>query len=560
MDLVKLPSATGDALHVDEASGSDEPSAADGSSSKPFKTTLAALTATYPTEASAAQGMRPVVVRKAAPITEGETGSSSYEPISGAGLKKARKLLEAQWKKAKKLEETRESSAKLAAEQAERDAKRREEASKIVLEVTPEIEAAKKSKIGALASKRGQVVRVFGWVHRLRVQSQLTFITLRDGTGFLQLVLGGQLSKTSDALELVTECSIEVVGTLKEVPEGKKAPGGHELVADWWRLLGKAPSGEQAYASLFNDVSQYCGKVGAGKLTLALFARQSSDLSVRQNLRHLDLRGETPAAIMRVRASVLQSFRSTFEKMTVLEVTPPCIVQTSVEGGASLFKLPYYGKEAYLTQSSQLYLETCLPSLGDVFCVQESFRAENSHTRRHLSEYTHLEAELAYITFDDMLVHLEELICSVVDGVLADPIAGPLVRELNPDFKPPLRPFKRLDYKDAIAYLNEHHILFQDDDPSVAPREHRIGDDIAEAAERKMTDQMAVPIFLVNFPKHLKSFYMKKIKEDPEFTESVDVLMPGVGEIVGGSMRIADLDELMEGYAREGIPADPYYW
>lgn len=119
--------------------------------------------------------------------------------------------------------------------------------------------------------------------------------------------------------------------------------------------------------------------------------------------------------------------------------------------------------------------------------------------------------------------------------VLADPIAGPLVQELNPGFKAPARPFMRLDYKDAIAFLNEHNILFQDDDPNVAPRPHQVGDDIAEAAERKMTDMLNVPIFLMNFPKHLKSFYMKKIQGDEEFTESVDVLMPNVGEIVGES-------------------------
>jgi asparaginyl-tRNA synthetase len=165
--------------------------------------------------------------------------------------------------------------------------------------------------------------------------------------------------------------------------------------------------------------------------------------------------------------------------------------------------------------------------------------------------------------------------------VLADPIAGALVQELNPGFKAPARPFMRLDYKDAIAFLNEHNILFQDDDPNVAPRPHQVGDDIAEAAERKMTDMLNVPIFLMNFPKHLKSFYMKKIDGDEDFTESVDVLMPNVGEIVGesrewrfvgscqtkpvvlrlgGSMRISDIQELMEGYKREGIPADPYYW
>lgn len=521
---------SGDAIYVDEKTGSDE--TGNGSSTAPFQTPFHALLTSFPS--AEAEINRPVLVLK-----NDSTERNDWQPISGAAMKKAKKLLDAHWKKVKKAEQGREAAEKEAKEKAEREQKKREEAAKIVLVEDSTKPRAEKVKIGQLEAHRGSRVRVFGWVHRLRVQSQMTFITLRDGTGYLQLVLSGDLVKTLDAFDLVTECTIEVTGDLKQVPEGKTAPGGHELVADWWRMIGKAPTGVDAYASLFNE---------------------KSDLSVRQNLRHLDLRAETPAAIMKVRAAVLSAFRAVYSKHTVMEVTPPCIVQTSVEGGASLFKFNYYGQEAYLTQSSQLYLETCLPSLGDVFCVQESFRAENSHTRRHLAEYTHLEAELAFIDFKDLMDHIETMICEVVDMVLADPIAGKLVQELNPGFKAPARPFKRLDYKDAIAFLNEHDILFQDDDPAVPARPHQIGDDIAEAAERKMTDMLNVPIFLMNFPKHLKSFYMKKIEGDEEFTESVDVLMPNVGEIVGGSMRISDIDELMEGYKREGIPADPYYW
>lgn len=477
---------------------------------------------------------RPILVRKT-----DSPEVNDWQPISGAALKKNKKFADAHWKKIKKAEENKDADAKAAKEKEEREAKRRQEAATIVLKEDTSLPVANKVKIGQLGEHRDQRVRVFGWVHRLRQQAQMTFITLRDGTGYLQLVLTGDLAKTLDALDLVTETTIEVTGTLKAVPEGKSAPGGHELVADWWRLIGKAPTGPNSYASLFNE---------------------KADASVRQRLRHLDLRAETPAAIMRVRAALLNAFRSFYQKNRVLEVTPPCIVQTSVEGGSTLFKFDYYGSEAYLTQSSQLFLETCLPSLGDVFCVQESFRAENSHTRRHLAEYTHVEAELGFITFDDLLTHIEDMICTAVEFVLNDPVTGPLVKELNPTFQPPQRPFLRMDYKAAIEWLNKHEILFQDDDPSIAPRPHKVGDDIAEAAERKMTDILGVPMFITGFPREMKAFYMKRVPNDTEFTESCDLLMPGVGEIVGGSMRITDLDELMEGYKNHGIDPKPYYW
>lgn len=137
---------------------------------------------------------------------------------------------------------------------------------------------------------------------------------------------------------------------------------------------------------------------------------------------------------------------------------------------------------------------------------------------------------------------------------MADPVSAEIIKTLNPDFTPPARPFMRLDYRDAIVYLNEHGITKEDGS------DHVVGDDIAEAAERKMTDQINRPIMLMNFPKILKSFYMKTVPGAPDFTESVDVLVPGVGEVVGGSMRISDLQELMEGYKRTGIPHEPYYW
>ncbi len=285
------------------------------------------------------------------------------------------------------------------------------------------------------------------------------------------------------------------------------------------------------------------------------------DPSLLADARHLVIRGENASSVLKVRAALLSSFRESYANLGLLEVTPPCMVQTQVEGGSTLFAFDYYGAEAYLTQSSQLYLETCLPALGDVFCVQESFRAEKSHTRRHLSEFTHVEAELGFLDFNDLLTHIEELICQTVDRLLANPKTKAMIDSLWPEgqsFQAPTRPFMRMDYRDAIKYLNEHNITRPGEDGVEGP--HQVGDDIAEAAERKMTDQIGKPIFLMNFPREIKSFYMKRIEGDEEYTESVDLLMPNVGEIVGGSMRMDDLAELMEAYKREGMNPDPYYW
>jgi asparaginyl-tRNA synthetase len=186
-----------------------------------------------------------------------------------------------------------------------------------------------------------------------------------------------------------------------------------------------------------------------------------------------------------------------------------------------------------------------------------------------------MEAELAFITFDDLMAHIEAIICESIDKLLANPATAALIMSLNPNFTAPARPFKRMSYVDAIQWLNDHGIQHEAEDPDgnvIKDSEgkpvmvaHAIGDDIAEAAERQMTDIIGTPVFLYGFPAGLKAFYMQRMprkegETGPVFTESCDVLMPGVGEIVGGSMRIADMHELLAAYAKEGIDPTPYYW
>ncbi|KAF2268454.1 asparaginyl-tRNA synthetase [Lojkania enalia] len=470
-----------------------------------------------------------------------EKARLEWKPAAKAALKKAINYAKAQQKKAVKEKELLALRTK---EEADRK-KVLDEAKKIVVEEDmslPKAEKIKldetdpaKVKLGNGADVKGTRVRVFGRVHRERKQKELVFITLRDGYGFMQVIFSGILAKSYDILTLTRETSIEVLGELREVPPGAKAPNNRELHADYFRIhdIWKAAGGEEA---ITNRVSK------------------DTEHATLLDLRHLTLRGEHASKVIIVRDAVEYAFNQVYRELRLRKVSPPALVQTQVEGGATLFKFHYYNEEAFLTQSSQLYLETCLPSMGDVYCIEKSFRAEKSLTRRHLAEYTHIEAELDFITFDDLLDHLELVMCRVLEVTMADPVIKQYIIDLNPEFQMPERPFKRMKYSEAIDWLVEHNIPNEDGEP------HNFGDDIAEAAERRMTDIINRPIFLTHFPVEIKAFYMQKDKEDLRVTESVDCLMPGVGEIVGGSMRMDNNEELLAAFARENIDPSAYYW
>ncbi|KAH8674101.1 asparaginyl-tRNA synthetase [Xylariales sp. PMI_506] len=527
-----------DKCFVDTDTGADDQTV-DGSEAKPYKSLAFAYIQNFDKASQPQYLVRASVTGAVGPDEDPSVRLQWKEPAKSA-VKKAVSAVEAHKKKLQK-------QAQAAAEE-EKQKKQRlanlEEAKKIVLKEDPSLPAAVKIKIGRKdielgdGDKKGTRVKVMGRIHRLRVQKQATFITLVDGYGHLQCVLqAGDLTKTYDALTFAQGTSLAVYGELRKVPEGQSAFDGRELQVDYYEVLGASPSDEDA---ITNKVS----------------AQQNQWDPQMLDQRHLVLRGDNASSLLKIRAAVERAFQKVYEDMEITKVSPPALVQTQVEGGATLFTFPYYDETAYLTQSSQLYLETVLPSLGDVYCIEKSFRAEKSLTRRHLSEYTHVEAELDFITFDDLLAHLEEIICRVIDDVLGNPKIAELLKVLNPTFQKPSRPFMRMKYSDAIDWLNAQ-------DPPIPNEEgnpHVFGDDIAEAAERRMTDIINRPIFLTHFPVEIKAFYMKKDPADLRVTESVDVLMPGVGEIVGGSMRMEGFEELLEAYKKQGIDAKDYYW
>jgi len=505
----------GSALFTSELRGSDE--AGEGTARVPFKTVMKAMM-------HAGKEPFPAIWVDVKEGSEDAKAGKKYEPIAKAQLKKVTKLWQQEVKKAeKRLEKEKEEE--------EARIKRAEEAKKVVISQDLSLPPPVKIKIRDGEAMRGKRVVVSGWVHRHRTQGkQLMFITLRDGTEYLQCVLSGTQCQTYDAVMLTTESTVRIYGVLEVVPEGKSAPGGHELKADYWELVGSAPMG------------------GADSLL-----NKDSNPEVQLDNRHIMIRGENTSKVLKMRSVVTNAFRQHFFERGYFEVTPPTLVQTQCEGGSTLFNLKYFGEDAYLTQSSQLYLETCIPALGDVFCVAQSYRAEKSRTRRHVAEYTHIEAECPFIDFNELLERLEDLVCDVVDRVLKSPL-GHLVHELNPAFVVPKRPFRRMKYTEAIQWLKEND--YKKDDGTF----YEIGEDIPEAPERFMTDKIGEPIMLHGFPADIKAFYMQKTKDDRRFTEAVDILMPNVGEIVGGSMRMDNLEELMEAYKKEGLDPSPYYW
>jgi len=502
-------------VYTSETRGSDE--AGEGTYRVPFKTVMKAM------KHAKSEPFPPIYVDVKADSEAAKTGAK-FELIAKAQLKKMTKL----WQQEVKKEEKREKAEK---EAEEAKLKRAEEARKITISMDPSLPDAKRIKLRDCKDNREVRVVVYGWVHRLRTQGKgLMFITLRDGTEFLQCVLAGDMCQTYDAVMLTTESSVKIYGVISPVPEGKTAPGGHELSADYWELVGSAPSG------------------GADSVLNA-----ESNPDVQLDNRHIMIRGENTSKVLKMRSVVMNAFREHFFSRGYFEVTPPTLVQTQCEGGSTLFGLKYFGEDAYLTQSSQLYLETCIPSMGDVFCIAQSYRAEKSRTRRHVAEYSHVEAECPFIDFNELLDRLEDLVCDVVDRTLKSPL-GHLVHELNPTFIPPKKPFRRMKYTEAIQWLKDHDYKKEDG------TYYEIGEDIPEAPERFMTDTINEPIMLHGFPADIKAFYMQKCKDDRRFTEAVDILMPNVGEIVGGSMRMDDLDELMEAYKKEGLDPSPYYW
>ncbi len=371
--------------------------------------------------------------------------------------------------------------------------------------------------------REGAEYSLRGWAYRTRHVGGLVFVVLRDSTGIIQVVVEQGKVPEEDfrqAMDTTVESSIQVTGVLRREA---RAPGGYEIHARRYRLIHRAERFP--------------------------ITRDKSDEFLLDN-RHLWVRSRQMNAVLKIRSSVFWAIHEWFRENGYYEVQGPMFVGAAVEGGATLFEVPYFGRKAYLTQSSQFYLEALIFSLERVYTIAPSFRAEKSRTRRHLTEFWHAEAEVAWYGNEDMMKDEERLIEHVVHTVLDE--RGRELELLERDTEPLERvraPFPRVRFtevRDILSSMGFH-----------VPMDSDLGID----EETAISKRFEKPFFITHFPREAKAFYHRPDPDDPRFCLNHDMLAPeGYGEIIGGGERIWELDVLLERIREEGLNPEDYKW
>jgi asparaginyl-tRNA synthetase len=379
--------------------------------------------------------------------------------------------------------------------------------------------------ISELGTHVGQTVTVRGWVVTTRSSGKIAFVVLRDGSGYVQGVLSKKevSESTWSAFGMLTqETSVALTGMVREEP---RSPGGYELSVQSLEVLGTSvdfPIGPKEHGTTF------------------LFEH-----------RHLWLRSRRQAAVARVRHEVTQAIRDFFYARDFVLVDTPILTGAIGEEAGNLFSTDYFdlGK-AYLAQTGQLYVEAAAAALGKVYCFGPTFRAEKSKTRRHLTEFWMVEPEVAFNDSDANMRLQEELVSFIVGRALQRRVTE--LRELERDVAPLERvqaPFPRISYTDAVTRLNQ------------LGSDITWGSDLGGDDETLLAQQYDRPVFVYNYPKQVKAFYMKENPDDPRTVLNNDCLAPeGYGEIIGGSQREDNYERLLGRITEQGLDPEAYRW
>ena len=377
----------------------------------------------------------------------------------------------------------------------------------------------------------GQIVELKGWIKRSRGSNKIHFVVLRDSTGTIQCVgkrenLGDeQFDAFKNAL---IESSVILTG-LVNVDE--RAEGGHEISIQSVSVLGSVDP-ERPFPITES----------------AMEAADGGETEFLLDHRHLYLRTTRMTQMLKVRSSVFGAIHSYFRDQDFTEYHAPNFVAGAVEGGSTLFEVPYFGRKAYLTQSWQLYAEAAMPALERLYTIAPSFRAEKSRTRRHLTEFWHAEMEVAWANNSEIMQYGEDLVRHISSTLLEE--RGEELKAFDRDLTLLERyadsPYPRMRYDEAVETLQSMGVDIE------------WGQDLDYSKEKVLTQDFDVPHFLTHYPKVAKPFYHRVDPENERYVLCHDLLAPeGYGEIIGGGERTWTEDEILRRIDEEGVAREP---
>ena len=389
------------------------------------------------------------------------------------------------------------------------------------------------STIAQIGAHEGQSVTIRGWLYNLRESGKLLFPQFRDGSGIIQGVVPKNAvpPEVFDTIKgLTQESSVIVEGRVRA---DKRAPGGYELDVANVQVLQRVP-----------ETDPYP------------ITPKEHGVDFLMDHRHLWLRSQRQAAILRVRAEIIRATRDFFDSNGFTLTDPPILTPAACEGTSTLFPVDYFEEQAYLTQSGQLYIEATAMALGKVYSFGPTFRAEKSKTRRHLTEFWMVEPEVAYGTLDDLMELAEGLLTFLVKRCLERrrPDLGTIGRDLAKLEKIDA-PFPRITYDEAVTKLQEGHAQ------GALENKFEWGGDLGSPDETYLSSLYDRPVMVHRYPASVKAFYMEPDPQRPELALCVDVLAPeGYGEIIGGSQRMASHDLLLQRIHEHNLPEEAFKW
>lgn len=380
-------------------------------------------------------------------------------------------------------------------------------------------------------SHDGAEVELKGWVHRTRGSNKIWFMVLRDSTGLVQCVIKRD-RVGDDTFEELSTTLIESSVIVRGVVESTDREHGHEVQVSSGEVVGGV-NPERPFPITESAMAEADG----GETEFLL------------DNRHLYLRTGRMTTMLKLRSTLFGAIHSYFRDRDFTEYHAPNFVAGAVEGGSTLFEVPYFGRKAYLTQSWQLYAEAAAPALERLYTIAPSFRAEKSRTRRHLTEYWHAEMEVAWASNADIMEYGEGVVRHIAKTLLdesSDELSE-LGRDLELIASYADSAYPRIRYDEAIETLQSKGVAVE------------WGQDLDYSKEKVLTADFDVPHFITHYPRIAKPFYHRPDPDEPKYVLCHDLLAPeGYGEIVGGGERTWSEKEILERIDEEGTPREPY--